>query len=126
MKKLLFAICLLCSFSVYAVDPNVTYAREWNRQFALINMIPDDRRSEQVYLMGYYKTMVANNRARGGNAYKLPGEIVVPVAPPPVPPVVNTEPPFNPAQYPQIAPGTMARDMIIKLKQDIDALYNLR
>lgn len=83
----------MCSFSALSAGSDAA-VREWNRQFSVLNNIPEDKRSEPYGLMSYYKVITANNRASGGNHFILPGEVKLPtttVTPTPVTPVVGVQ-----------------------------------
>lgn len=57
-------------------------AIEYNKEFCQLNHIPYDSKQNQEALRNYFKTLIRNNRAGGGNAYTDPDEIFRPYTPP--------------------------------------------
>ena len=75
IKKLLFAVLLLCSFAAQAGS-----TQDWNNEFMRLNNIPKSKMNNDENMTAYFKII-----SQGGG-YKLPGAIApVAVLKPPIP-----------------------------------------
>jgi hypothetical protein len=109
MKRLFLLLCLLCSFSAYALTD-----QEWNKRFAELNNIPFDSRATQSYLQSYNRVLI-NQRP---DFFKNPDNY--PNLTPPITPVVPSVPAVIPVQ------GSAAKDLIDNIRRELDALEKLK
>lgn len=109
MKKLLFAICLLCSFSAFA-----DATQDWNRRFSELNNVPLNVKWTPSGQQAYLRQLMASRP----DYFKNPDDYRLPISPIPAAPYVA----------PHVAPeqGTTAASIINRIRLDLDLLENLK
>ena len=107
MKKLLFAILLACSFSAFA-----DYTQDWNRRFSELNNVPLNVKWTPSGQQAYLRQLMASKP----DYFKNPDDYRLPVAP--IPPA-----PYVP---PVVAQGDTAKNIINRIRLDLDLLENLK
>lgn len=107
MKKILFLVCLLFSLSAHA-----DYIQDWNRRFSELNNVPLNVKWTPSGQQAYLRQLMASKP----DYFKNPDDYRLPVAP--IPPA-----PYVP---PVVAQGDTAKNIINRIRLDLDLLENLK
>jgi len=103
MKKLLFAICLLCSFSAFG-----DATQDWNKRFSELNNVPLNTKWSPTGQQAYLKQLMATRP----DYFKDPNDYRLPIAPIPAAPYVP----------PTVLQGDTVKDLLKRIKADVESL----